>query len=55
MQAAALIGVDLKLQNFGMGLQEALHAPRVRTASVQFSSTPHEAYPELLRLEADLI
>lgn len=38
-----------------MGLQEALHAPRVRTASVPFSFTPHEAYPEPPRFEADLI
>lgn len=54
MQAQALVQVFLNMEVFGMGLQEAIDAPRFRTLSVPSSFSPHESEPGVLWLEESL-
>jgi gamma-glutamyltranspeptidase/glutathione hydrolase len=54
MQPQALVQVFLNMEVFGMGIQEAISAPRFRTLSVPSSFSPHESEPGTLWLEAPL-
>jgi len=54
MQAQALVQVFLNMEVFGMGLQDAIDAPRFRTRSVPSSFSPHESEPGVLWLEESL-
>jgi gamma-glutamyltranspeptidase/glutathione hydrolase len=54
MQTQALVQVFLNMAVFGMGLEEAIEAPRFRDVSMPASFAPHQAYPGTLLLEAAL-
>jgi gamma-glutamyltranspeptidase/glutathione hydrolase len=54
MQAQALVQVILNMTVFGMGIQEAIEAPRFRSRSAPDSFAPHASSPGTLQLEKKL-
>jgi gamma-glutamyltranspeptidase/glutathione hydrolase len=54
VQPQALVQVFLNMAVFGMGIQDAISAPRFYSTAAPSSFAPNEAFPGHLRLEADL-
>ena len=54
VQPQALVQVFLNMAVFGMGIQDAINAPRFSSTAAPSSFAPNEAFPGHVRLEADL-
>jgi gamma-glutamyltranspeptidase/glutathione hydrolase len=54
VQAQALVQVFLNMAVFGMGIQDAINAPRFYSTAAPSSFAPNDAFPGHVRLEADL-
>jgi gamma-glutamyltranspeptidase / glutathione hydrolase len=54
MQPQALVQVFLNMAVFGMGIQDAIDAPRFRSMSVPASFAPHQSLPGTLLVEKSL-